>query len=115
MKIRHGFVSNSSSSSFVIGNVSDYIKPELPKGNPYEAWQWLKSLTGLPKTLGVVLTCNGEEVDFRFEPNAECYKNDKVVEYEGCCDYCYGPFREWTEGEFVEEFAHDKFELKREE
>ena len=116
MKTRNGFVSNSSSSSFVIGTILNF-RPNspLPPGNPLEAWEWLKSVSNLRNTKGIHLWRNGRGVDFRYEANENCYKEDKVVEYEGCCDYCYGPLNEWIKGEFIEEFTTDQFQFSQEQ
>ena len=113
MKIRTGFVSNSSSSSFVIGTAASCRRERpTPKGNAYKAWQWLKAVADFD-VRGVWK--NGDPVDFRYRHDEDCYKNDVVVEYMGCCEMCYGPFQEWNESEFIEEFKYDHFQFSQEQ
>lgn len=49
----------------------------------------------------VVVSVNGNETHFRYE-------NGRVVRYGGDCR-AYGPIEDWSEAEFLAEYADAKF------
>ena len=73
MKIRNGFVSNSSSSSFLIG-----IDPECKTFNDFVQIGLYESVIvdGDFKSL--------EEIIDTYVPDCDCYNNDKWVTYRDC-------------------------------